>query len=360
MYLFKNLIKMKPLFKNKEHQLNFEKDGYLIIPMLNENEVANLANYYHSLRLKNEKEYGFHVSMDRLNQEVCAEIRATLWGTILPKMDNYIENYKSFVANYIVKESYPLGFVPAHQDWSFVDKEDEGYCSITCWTPLVDTTIDNGCMGVIKGSNSFLQNLRPSPSPQTPVPLNDHKIGIFPYLKPLEMKAGETLFFDSRTFHASPPNINSDIRLIASIGVTQKDADLIHYYLKPDGNKNTLLKYKVDEDFFLKYYNARLSDMYNKGEVITDYDVVEEINYTCETITTEAMIDLIKQAGNEFNEGFSKKVAVLLNNEISDHKKVDALEINPQQKKWVDNRSFFETYTPMNILREIKHKLTGK
>jgi NAD-dependent DNA ligase len=183
------------------------------------------------------------------------------------------------------------------------------------------------------------------------------------------MKAGETLFFDSRTFHASPPNINSDIRLVASIGITQKDADLIHYYLKPDGNKNTLLKYKVDEDFFLKYYNARLSNMYNKGEIITDYEVVEEINYTFEKITSEAMINMIKQTGSEYNESLRKKVDVLLKDEISGSKKeetkiefekVDVTEIYPQQETWIDSRSFFEIYTPMNIFREIKHKLTGK
>jgi hypothetical protein len=35
-------------------------------------------------------------------------------------------------------------------------------------------------------------------------------------------------------------------------------------------------------------------------------------------------------------------------------------EVQLQEETWVDNRSFFETYTPMNILREIKFKLTGK
>lgn len=360
---------MKQLFKNNEQQLKFEKDGYLILPVLNQDEVASLANYYHSFNLKHEKEYGFHVSMDRLEKDVCAEIQATIWDNILPKLDHYIENYKSFVANFIVKESYSLGFVPVHQDWSFVDKEDDGYCSITCWTALVDTTIDSGCMGVIKGSNNFLKNHRPSPSPQTPVPLNEHKFSIFPYLKPLEMKAGETLFFDNRTFHASPPNTNSDIRLIASIGITQKDAELIHYYLKPDGNKNTLLKYKVDEDFFLKYYNARLSELYNKGEVITDYEVVEEIHYTCEEITSEVMINMIKQAGNEYNERLKKKLDVLFKDELSSNNKIETEiefekvavpEIYPQQEAWADGRAFLEIYTPKNIFREIKHKLTGK
>ncbi len=362
-------VKMKPIFKNKEHQSIFEKEGYLILPMLNDDEVSDLSAYYKSLQLRDEKGFGFHVSMDQLDKELCAQIRTKIWSTILPKMDDYLENYKAFVASYVVKESNPKGVVPAHQDWSFVDKENEGYCSITCWTALVDTHLDNGCMGVIKGSNTFMQNHRPSPSPQTPVPLSDHMFSIFPYLKTIEMKAGETLFFDNRTFHASPPNTTNEIRLAAGVGITQKDAELVHYYLKPDGNKNTILKYNVDEDFFLKYDNSRLSRMYDNGEVITDYELAEELDYFCETFTSESLIAIIKQAGNEYNIPMCEKLAVLFNYDMSGNKKEEPKEQieevkveaqQPQQEVWVDNRTFFETYTPMNILREIKFKLTGK
>lgn len=361
-------LKMKPIFKNPAHQSFFEKEGYLILPMLNEQEVLDLSTYYNSLQLKDEKGFGFHVSMDQLDKELCTQVRTKIWNTILPKMDNYLENYKPFVASYVVKESNPKGVVPAHQDWSFVDKEDDGYCSITCWTALVDTNLDNGCMGVIKGSNRFMQNHRPSPSPQTPVPLSEHMFSIFPYLKTLEMKAGETLFFDNRTFHASPPNTTNQIRLAVGVGITQKDANLVHYYLKPDGNKNTILKYNVDEDFFLKYDNSRLSEMYENGEVITDYEVTEEKSYFCENYTSEALTALIKQAENEYNIPMCEKLAVLFNYDISGAKKVEpqegvsevGIEETPQTTDRADDRSFFATYTPMNILRELKFKLTGK
>lgn len=359
---------MKPIFKNPAHQAFFEKEGYLILPMLNQAEVEDLSTYYKSLDLKDEKGFGFHVSMDSLDKALCAQIRTKIWDAVLPKMDNHLENYKAFVASYVVKESNPKGVVPAHQDWSFVDKEEEGFCSITCWTTLVDTTLDNGCMGVIKGSNSFMHNHRPSPSPQTPVPLSDHMFSIFPYLKTLEMKAGETLFFDNRTFHASPPNTTSSVRLAAGVGVTQKEAELVHYYLKPDGNKNTVLKYKVDEDFFLKYDNARLSKMYDNGEVITDYELIKEMPYSFDQFTSEGLIEIIKQAGNEYNVPMCEKLAVLFNYDITGAKKEEpqeqvndvVVEETPEPTEWVDNRSFFETYTPMNILREIKFKLTGK
>jgi ectoine hydroxylase-related dioxygenase (phytanoyl-CoA dioxygenase family) len=353
---------MKPLFKNPEHQSFFENEGYLVLPLLNESEVADLKSYYESLHLKDEKGFGFHVSMDGLNESQCGEVREKLWSVMLPKMDQFVENYKPFVASYVIKESNPKGVVPAHQDWSFVDKEDEGYCSITCWTTLVDTTLENGCMGVIKGSRNMMNNHRPSPSPQTPVPLSEHMFSIFPYLSTLEMKAGEVLFFDNRTFHASPPNTSNGVRLAAGIGITQRDADLVHYFLKPDGNKNKVLKYKVDEDFFVKYDNARLSKMYDAGETITDYPLLSEEVYNFDQYSSEELVSLIKAAGNDFNVPMCEKLSVLFGYDMSGKKVEAAVVSETKEEKPIDvpQKSFFEVYTPMNILREVKFRITGK
>jgi ectoine hydroxylase-related dioxygenase (phytanoyl-CoA dioxygenase family) len=357
------MTNMKPLFKNPEHQSFFENKGYLVLPLLNKEEVQDLKDYYHSLGLVDEKGFGFHVSMDGLDEAKCKEVKEKVWSVILPKMDEYVENYKPFVASYVVKETNPKGVVPAHQDWSFVEKEEEGYCSVTCWTTLVDTHLDNGCMGVIKGSRNMMNNHRPSPSPQTPVPLSEHMFSIFPYLTTLEMKAGEVLFFDNRTFHASPPNTTDGLRLAAGVGITQKDAQLIHYYLKPDGNKNTLLKYKVDEDFFLKYDNARLAKMYDAGQVIEDYELLAEVPYHYDDYSSEELVALMKEAGNEFNVPMCEKLSVLFGYDMSGKKKEapkeeekkEVVESSPEPQK-----SFFEVYTPMNILREVKLRLTGK
>lgn len=354
---------MKPIFKNPEHQSFFENEGYLVLPLLNENEVEDLKNYYHSLGLTDERGFGFHVSMDSLDEAKCREVKEKVWSVILPKMDAFVENYKPFVASYVVKETNPKGVVPAHQDWSFVDKEEEGYCSITCWTTLVDTCLDNGCMGVIKGSRNMMSNHRPSPSPQTPVPLSEHMFSIFPYLTTLEMKAGEVLFFDNRTFHASPPNTTDGLRLAAGVGITQKDAQLVHYYLKPDGNKNTLLKYKVDEEFFLKYDNARLSKMYDEGKVIEDYELLSEVPYHYDDYSSEELVTLIKEAGNEFNVPMCEKLSVLFGYDMSGKKKEEPKDEVQETISEVDiapQKSFFEVYTPLNILREVKFRLTGK
>ena len=360
---------MKQIFKNKKDQDFFEKEGYIVIKTLDDKEIIDLKSYYESLYLKDENGFGFHGTINLKDKELCKEIQTKIWNITLPKMDDYLVNYKSFVACFLVKENNSKGVVYAHQDWTFVE-EPKGFCSITCWTALVDTTLDNGCMGVIKGSSNFIQNNRPSPSPQTPLPLTNHMLSLLPYLKTLEMKAGETLFFDNRTFHASPPNTTNEIRLSVGVGITQKDAEFIHYYLKPDGNKNTILKYKVDEDFYLKYDNSRLSKMYDNGELITDYDMIEEVNCSFDLFLTEDLTNLIKKSGNEYNSPFWEKQAILFNHDIIGDKKDEFLEFERLQEKiligdskqleWIDNRTFFEKYTLMNILREIKFRITGK
>lgn len=182
------------------------------------------------------------------------------------------------------------------------------------------------------------------------------------------MKPGEVLMFDNRTFHASPPNTSTEIRLAAGVGVTQKDAQLVHYSLKPDGKNSTAIKYKVDEDFYLKYNNSLLAKMFDEGKVIEDYEVLEEIAYTFPQHSSEELIEMIKAAGNEFNVPMCERLAKLFNYNMDGSAKeepkpevVEEKWVEPMQEewKWNDERNFFQKYTPLNIAREIKKRVVG-
>jgi ectoine hydroxylase-related dioxygenase (phytanoyl-CoA dioxygenase family) len=364
------MFKMIPIFQEESKQSFFEKEGYAVFPLLNEAEVSALKTYYGSLPIKDEKGFGFHVSMDNSDKDLCREIREKVWGIALPRLGEHLKDFKPFVASYVVKEVNPKGVVPVHQDWSFVDHEDEGFSSITCWIALVDTNLDNGAMAVIRGSHKFMQNRRPSPSPQCPVPLSEHMFSIFPYLQTIDMKAGDVLMFDNRTFHGSPPNTSGAVRLAAGVGVTQKDAQLIHYYLKPDGHLNTMLRYNIDEDFFLKYENATLAKIYDEKQVIEGYGSAAEVPYEFTKYTSDELVELIKSTGNTFNIPMTEKLAKLFGYTGNEPKKEEVTEkkeiekpVQPeparQEYKWVDDRSFLQKYTPINIAREIKKRLAG-
>lgn len=362
------MYKMKALFKEQERQQFFEQEGYTVFPLLNTQEVNDLKTFYDSLALKDEMGYGFYVSMDNKDKELCRRIRDKIWSVAVPRLQEHLKDFKPFVASFVAKDPNPKGVVPAHQDWSFADKEEEGNASITCWIALQDTTLENGAMGVIRGSHKFMQNHRPSPSPQTPVPLREHMYSIFPYLKVIEMKAGEVLMFDNRTFHASPPNTSNAIRLAAGVGIMQSDASLVHYYLKPDGQFKTLLRYKVDEEFFLKYENATLARMYDEGKLIEGYGEPVEVPYECPEFTSEQLVEIIKGAGNTWNVPMTEKLALLFGfnsgntqqEEKQQEEQPTQPEVQEERKEEVaDKRSFFQIYTPLNIYREIKHRLTG-
>lgn len=365
------MYRMIPIFKDQKIQSSFEQEGYAVLPLLSPEEVEDLTSYYFSLNLKDEKGYGFHVSMDQQNKEMCRAIREKVWSVALPRLNEHLKDFKPFVASYVVKEVNPKGVVPAHQDWSFTADEEKGFCSITCWIALVDTHLDNGGMGVIKGSHKFMMNHRPSPSPQCPVPLSEHMFSIFPYLHTLDIKAGEVLFFDNRTFHASPPNTSDGIRLAVGVGVTQKDARLVHYYMKPDGSFNTMLRYNVDEDFYLRYENATLARMYDAGQLIEGYGTPTEVPYAYTKYASEELITLIKDAGNTFNVPMTEKLAKLFGYlqdgtkkeepvaEQKEEKKEEVI-VETKEVKWIDTRPIYIKYSPLNIAREIKKRITGQ
>ncbi len=295
-----NSRRMKPLFNSAELQSQFEQKGYVKLPGLNEHAVAELKNYFEKSGLKNEGSYGFYVGMDNPNKTLVIEMVKTIKEIASPFITPYIDSYQIFTASFVNKDSDPKGIVPPHQDWSFVEDEVQ-HCSVTCWIPLQDVDMFNGCIGVVKGSNKFFDHVRPSPSPQTPSPLSKHMFSIFPMISLLDMKAGEILIFDNKTIHASPPNVSNQTRLAVGLGFTQKDAKIRHHYLKP-GTKDRILTYEVDESFFTKYDNGTLSTMYNQGKLIEGYRLLEEQPFTVENWSSNLFMQRMKEAGNIKNE----------------------------------------------------------
>ena len=352
--------KMVPLFINNEHQEFFEKNGYVLVPALNQDDISRLIELYSELGLKDEKGYGFHVGMDNKDKSLVDKMVSTIKEIALPKIQEYLHDTQVFTASFVIKEPNPTGVVPPHQDWSFVENEVD-HCSVTCWIPLQDVNMDNGCMGVIKGSNHFFESYSPSPSPQVETPLKKHMFTIFPFLELIEMKAGEALIFNNKTIHASPPNITNQTRLAVGLGFTQKEAEIRHYYLKP-GTQDTLLKYKITPDFFLKYDNAQLSELYDKGEVINGVGEPEEIPYVFEDLDAPEFTKLIQESGNQYNSVLVNRMSQL----FSSHANVEDQNNNDEEQehelvyqKVISAEPFWKVYTPINIIREIKHRLSN-
>ncbi|MGK0390709.1 MAG: hypothetical protein ACI94Y_003469 [Maribacter sp.] len=352
---------MIPLFKDEALQKEFEENGFVIVDALEEEQINTLKEFYKSTGLFDEKGYGFHVSMDNTDKKLVNSIIDKIYDVALPSVLPHFVNAKPYIASYVVKDPNPQGVVPVHQDWTFVEAE-ESHNSLTVWIPLVDVNMENGALGAIKGSHKFFDHVRPSPSPQVRTLLQEHLFTIFPYMNILEIKAGQAIVFDNRTFHASPPNVTEETRLAVGIGITQAESQLCHYSLNPNNDKE-LLKFKVDETFFREYDNSRLSRMYDNKEVIQDFEHVDTVAYEISEMSAADMVKMIQDAGNEINVPLITQLSTLFNYNLDGSQKkeepvieetVPVVETPAVQEKKLP---FWKVYTPLNIVKEILFRM---
>lgn len=357
---------MKPLFKDISLQEQFDLDGYVKIPLLDSREVEDLSLYYQNISIRNHKSEGFHVSLDNPDVNFVRETTGYIEKVLGPKILPALHNGKIFTASFTIKEKGNQYIVPPHQDWSFVD-EDE-FCSATVWVPLQDVDINNGALGVIRGSHKVFIHRRSSPSPQSQSPFTDHVSTLFSFSHIVDMKAGEALVFNNALIHSSPPNTSAFQRLAVGIGITQAEAKLLHYYQIPNTLPAQLQKYEVDKDFFIRYNNPKLSSMYNSGLFPQDYEKTHVVDRGVPKYTEEAIVNLVSAIeGSKRNTVLSDRLKNLLtpksNNMTTEIPKESSKKTENEAAKvngYVDNRTFFQKYTIKNIIAEIKWRLTKK
>lgn len=353
---------MRSLFKNSELQAKFESDGFVKLSLLEQSEVDHLLSYYKSCDFDNKIEEGFHISLDNLNQNLVTEVGEEIKKVLVPKTVDIFDRGQVFTASYVIKEPGLQNIVPPHQDWSFVDESE--FCSVTVWTPLVDVTQDNGALGVIKGSHKLFNHHRSSPSPQSKSSLADHIFTLFPFVEIVEMKAGETLIFNNKLIHASPPNLSKEPRIAVGIGITQEEAKLRHYYHIPNSEPAQLEVYEVEKEFYTWYNNARLSGLYDKGENPTDLTKIDTIDRIVPDLSKSEMEDLINTLDNvSINHELMQKLAGLFGYEADEkgiREKAPKEETVPSPENNSDERSFFQKYTPGNIWRELAWRIKGR
>ncbi|MDX2000844.1 MAG: phytanoyl-CoA dioxygenase family protein [Chitinophagales bacterium] len=291
---------MKPIFKDPAVQAFFDENGYVKLQLLNEEEVAKLNDFYNTLNNDHVTEYGFHVTMDNKDTQFVKRVINELESVILPKANEHFFECKMFTGSFVVKEPRLNSFVPPHQDWSFTDEVD--YCSVTVWTALSETDIDNGAMAILKGSHKFFPFKRASPSPGFKSPFQAHSFELFPYMELVPMKPGEALIFDNRTIHASPPNRSDKPRVAAGIGLTQKEAQLYHYYVVPGSDPQMLEAYKIEPEFFFEYNNRKLYQYQQEGRKPEGYEAITLIENEPHILTAEELRDLALSSGNRVDE----------------------------------------------------------
>ena len=229
-------------FKNTEHEKSFFENGYLLLPFLEPDEVEAIRSLYHRFMPDNVDD--LYASTLFNTAEVNRTVNEAIRQIMNPATERICEAGKLLGGSFLVKSTLHTTNLPLHQDWNIVDETT--YASAMLWCPLQDTTQKNGTLFVLPGSHRFFTNYRSGAMPSRRIPITPV---LQPFVKTINVKAGEVLIYHPALFHGSHPNHSGQLRIVAAGSTVHADARLVYYHLNRQTNRIEV--YAADNDFYL-------------------------------------------------------------------------------------------------------------
>jgi ectoine hydroxylase-related dioxygenase (phytanoyl-CoA dioxygenase family) len=252
---------MKRVFKDPEMQLQFEEQGYVIVPFYTPEEIASLNKLYDDLHPQDEK--GFYpstFSQDKnYRQKADEEIRRIGNRT----MDAILQNQRVVCGSFIVKYPGPESEMCVHQDMTLVDETE--FTGINIWCPLVDLTETNGAIYALPQSHRLLPTYRGASIPNI---YQDVSEEVIDFMTPLYLKAGEAVIFDQSIIHYSPPNVSADKRVVTNTYFTHKEARFRTAYYNPEHDKEKVELFD-QPDTFMTDFDQFGENIYDRPKIGT-------------------------------------------------------------------------------------------
>lgn len=260
--------KMQKVFRDASHQMQFEKDGFLILPFYNPDEIAFLNALYEDIQ---PQEYeGFFPSTFSADKNYRTQADIGIKNACSRSIEKYLQDIKVICGSFIVKKSTPESAMCVHQDMTLVDESK--YTGINIWVPLIDLNDENGTLEVLPGSHRIYPTYRGSSIPGIYEECNDE---IKAYMVKIYPKAGEAVFFDQSIIHYSQANRSGNNRIVTNTYFTHKDATFrTCYWHREYGNKVEV--FEQSETFMTDFeqFGKNISDRPKIGTSLglVDYD----------------------------------------------------------------------------------------
>jgi hypothetical protein len=247
---------LTPLIHNAVLQTEIDQTGFIKGPSLSAPLIEALLQAYLKLKTSNGRGSFFTTTMSN-DMAYRRAANQAIVNILQPVLDETFQNFRVVYGNFMVKPPGADTECNLHQDWTYVDEEK--YCTLNIWIPLVDTNSENGSIHLAPGSHQFDKRIR---GRNIWWPYYDARDAIIKTLmKPVPLNAGESVIFNSKTFHYSPTNCSGQERVAVSVVVAPIEAKLLHYYAKA-GNiykaPITDTSYYVDYGVYAEDFAANL------------------------------------------------------------------------------------------------------
>jgi hypothetical protein len=286
------MSKAPGIFKNQQLNEQFDRDGYVHLPFLRPDEVAELNDTFDKHFRKNIE--GLYASINANTQELNNLISDTIKRVFSRACEELFVNYRIILGHYMVKSPVNTWDFHLHQDWTIVDESKD--ISANMWCPMEDTSSANGGMYLIPGSHKLFNSLRSGSLGLTWVRTKER---IAEYVVPINVKAGEILIYRHSLFHGSYPNNSDRLRVTAMSTVLNEEADLLYY--QKDASPDRVEVCHISPDILL-------SELHHleKGIAPTGKKVVNSVDYDWSLnsrVDEELVLKRIKQ-----REGHAERI----------------------------------------------------
>lgn len=279
------------LFKSKNIEKTFRKQGYIIIPdFLNIDDINKLTTLYNSLQI--EKLEGIYTNIKDRDVALNEKIDLFLKTIFQPSLERHFNNFIADGGVFIIKGTGEKSESTLHQDWNIVDEKK--YISCCVWCPLVDVDESNGCLQIIPKSNNWFHSIRSLNI--SPLFVNFDKVKNKTLSIPVYK--GSAVVFAHNVFHGSKPNYTNIIRPVATVSVISKKATPVHY-LK-NGAKIDIIS--ADK----KFYQNEVKKIY--AGIEPDVTIIDQIDFKNEfCITNDYFLKTLKKNTSFFTRIFNIK-----------------------------------------------------
>jgi hypothetical protein len=234
-------------FCDPDQQATLERDGFVVVPLLDADEVAALRAAHERLGQApgdpgKACQSSFHSYDREYKQAVDAEIRSV----IDPHLERVFDRQRPLPCNFIAKYPGGMGGFGLHQDLTLVDESQ--FRSVEVWIALEDTNESNGQLWMVPQSHTWMPTLRGIQSFPFAYSELSRRI-IEKHAVPVPVEAGTAIVFTHAILHCSFPNRTDTPRLVAITDLIPEEASHLHYFGDEDGNVD---EYVIDESFWVE------------------------------------------------------------------------------------------------------------
>ncbi|MCP4121534.1 MAG: phytanoyl-CoA dioxygenase family protein [Bacteroidetes bacterium] len=258
-----NMNKVRQIFKDKALDKQLWENGFVTMPVLNEDEIRRCYELYERTDNKTEeitkckKEYSeirlntsderyntFEINDESHRKEIFNELKSSVGEKVIKPF----HDYRVLGMNLVVKKAGENNVFAVHHEDMHVD---EGFhTAVNVWVPLQDVSKENGTLYILKNSHKL-----PKPNIRG-IGLPFHYQYLWEKMEPkcefVTLKAGHGLYFLPTLIHGSYGNFSNKDRVVALTSAVPKEAEAVVYMRYEGLPENKVEKFRCPSEFFLR------------------------------------------------------------------------------------------------------------